>query len=257
VNLNIRLLGAAFLVSLALSASAQPLNPAPFEINRKISLAQVAEKSRVTIDFDLREMAGAKDLLIRVYNTRHAEGSPPVHEWTFKGPIGSYRVSFNDLPIAVYRVFGTPLDVNGKPMPGGERPVYVEYGGPQAWQTHEKAPKAVQDTATEPFQKLDIGSAVEGPSVQLNPPSLVLNRGESQEIVAVLQGVPGNEPLVWKLEGKGHLKVVNNRRAVYTADKGAPIGLNATINVRSRRLQAVNASMSVVVSAIATGDIHR
>jgi hypothetical protein len=237
---------------------AQPLPPAPIMINRFSSLAQIGEKGRVVIDWDVTNIPGAKDCLIRVFNTKDPRGSLPVKQYTFHGPSGSIRITFDDLPIAVYRVFGTPLDKDDKPLPGGERPVFVEYGGPQAWETYEKAPHAVTANATKaPFQNLDYSLPVDGPSITLDPPSLILNRGQSGDVVAMFRGLAIDEPVDWKLDGSGHLKVLTNHRAVFTADKNAKIGMAATIHIQSRRLPSCSSTISVVVTAVASGQIHR
>ena len=246
------------LTSLAPITSAQTLPPAPIMINRMISLTQIGEKGRVTVDWDVRSIPKATDLLIRVFSTKNPRGSLPVKQYTFHGTNGQIRITFNDLPIAVYRVYGTPLDKDGNQLAGGERPVFVEYGGPHAWEAYEKAPNAtVANTSKAPFENLDYSSKVDAAQITLDPPSLILNRGQSGEIVAMFRGLAIDDPVDWKMEGHGHLKVLSNHRAVFTADKGAKVGMNATIHIQSRRLPSISSTMSVVVTAVTSGSIQR
>lgn len=223
----------------------------PFEINRKYTLVQVGEKGRVNMTYDVSPW-GAAGLRIDVYPEHAEPGSQPLRSWTYTGAKGAQRLPFNDMGIGVYRLQGILLDASGKQIAGGDRAVFLEYGGWKAWRAAQAGAKDA------PMKGVDRPDGAENASLLLSPAGLVMNAGQSAEINAQLTGVknPNSVELVWQLEGQGDLQPLSNLRANYRAEKEAPAGKVATIHVFVRNYPALKANLSVVITTVQRGEIE-
>jgi len=243
----------SFLVVLVLFNGAQVGSETlpPFEINRKYTLVQVGEKGRVNMTYDVSAW-GASGLRIDVYPEHASADSKPLRSWTYNGAKGAQRLPFNDMGIGVYRLQGVLLDSTGKQMAGGDRAVFLEYGGWKAWRAAQGGAKDA------PMKGLDRPEGAENAALLLSPAGLVLNAGQAAEINAQLTGVknPNSVELVWQLEGQGELQPLGNTRANYRADKEAPNGKVATIRVWVRNYPALKANLSVVITTVQRGEIE-
>ena len=247
-------------VLLEVAAWCEPvLLPAPpFTLNDKISMCQVNHGGRVVLRYDVRALGGVA-MKLQLFPGKGKDRDKVAREFVFAGPSGTSKLDMKGLPILVYRVLGTPLDAQGQPLAGGEQAVMLCWGGGRAWRAYDN-PTSYQEGSGQPrppFHGLGKVKADNQPSLELDPPGIVLNRGQSQVVEAVLRNVGLQEELEWSMEGDGTFRVINNRRIYYKADKGAKIGKNATIRVACRNRPELSASLTVIVTSVNSGQIER
>jgi hypothetical protein len=235
----------------ATSAWAQPpiLRAAPaFTLNDMVTLCEVNQGGRVVLKYDVRRLGGS-GIKIQLYPGRGENYQTLYKEYCFDGPVGTAKLDLHGVPILVYRVQGIAIDA----------PVYLCWGGGRAWRAYDNPISFDPDRGRKapPFMGATAGKATDQPSIELDPPGLVLNEGQAQQIDAVLHHVRIDEVLDWKMEGDGDFKVINNRSAVYAAPKGAKVGKTAVITVSSREHPELNAALTVIVTGIKSGEIIR
>ncbi|MBI3927757.1 MAG: hypothetical protein HY319_19610, partial [Armatimonadetes bacterium] len=166
-----------------------------FMVNQKIKLAQVGEKGRVFVDYDVSAV-GAQGLKLYLYH--HSESSPRK-EWHFTAPRGRERVSLNDMPVAVYRMVGVAVDAQGDPI---ARPalVHVEYGGWRAWEEFEAAERGGPPPPLSEIAPSEQQRQQEGQTLSISPVSAVLKPHDTVEFETRLQGFPAGEEIGWRVE---------------------------------------------------------
>ena len=245
LSLRFLLLVCVFVLWLACAAIAQFDPPPPFEINRKITLAQVGHKGRITMNWDVSGYH-AEAMRLDVYRERSAQKLELMKSWTVRGARGTERLDFfKQMPIGVYRLHGIPLDAEGQPVPSSARPVYLEYGGLKAWRDYKGTTKDTSERV--PFSQ-GSASSPEQPTLVVEPAGVVVNAGQSVGLTAQLKGFQKEEELVWKLEGQGDLEQVSNTQVVYRCDAESTSGRVATIRVHVKNYPPMQANVSVVVT---------
>lgn len=207
-----------FLLSLLLwlaPAAAQPLTP-PVFLNEKVRLCELAIGQRATLRFDLRPIGG-KRLKVDLYRHDQSRQETPLREWTIDAAAGEQRLSFKDLPRAVYKLVAYACDDNGQALAYSAPVVHVEYGGWRAWEEFQPP----IDTVVEPptaFGEIDVATSIRNRDVQIaiDPPAVVLRPGGQ---IPLRAGFAGMEPerLKWTLVGVGQLKAIDEYHYTYIA----------------------------------------
>ena len=210
------LLCAGLLLCLGLQAQATPRTPSAL-VNGSDHLAQVARKGPVRLSYDVRALgASGVRVLVHRWPLQKAD-DPPVLEWCFQQPVGNPLVRFHSLPIGVYRVRAIALDAQGHEMGRPSYPVYVEYGGPRAWDGMVRD----LDLRAEPPPLAGVGvsyvASEDLPRVELSPATSVLKPGQEVVLRARVYNLPPETRLSWHLDGPGDLKVLEEGQASYTA----------------------------------------
>lgn len=223
-----------------------------------VTLCEVNHGGRVVLKYDVRRLGGS-GIKIQLYPGKGKDYQKLFKEYRFDGPVGTAKLDLHGVPILVYRVQGVAIDGQGQELRGGEAPVYLCWGGGRAWRAFDNPVRYDPESGEKapPFQKATVANATDQPSIEFDPPGLVLNGGQAQQIDAVLHNVRIDEALDWKMEGDGDFKVISNRRAVYAAPKDAKVGKTAVIKVASREHPELNASLTVIVTGIKSGEINR
>ena len=212
--MKIRFLIAALFCLLSGWAAAQPYTPVVY-VNEKLRLVELARSQRATVRYDLAPIGG-EHLTARLYRHDQNLQGEPVREWTFHGASGAERISFDDLPLAVYALVCFCSDENGQALAYAAPVIHVEYGGWRAWEefqppveTVEKEPDAFEDVSVATsVRNRDVG-------IGLDPPAVVIRPGETVEFRPAFRNMEP-EPLKWKLVGDGDL-VVKEGIHTYTA----------------------------------------
>ncbi|MGE0492699.1 MAG: hypothetical protein AB7S38_26035 [Vulcanimicrobiota bacterium] len=188
----------------------------PIMVNQKITLAQVGEKGRVHIQYDVRRIGAAG---LKVYLYRHDDDpkGEPLKTWHFTHPEGRERISLNDLPVSVYFVWGQAVDEAGEPVATPTRMTTVEYGGWRAWEEFQQ-PESANDQAPA-FTEMPVKTNIQGRDVQVivSPAAVLLNPKEKVEFRVFFQGLPETDKVEWKLEGPGNLTKTEGNTIIYEA----------------------------------------
>jgi len=174
-------------------------------VNRKLTIAQIGEKGRVYVDFDVRPVGGTA-IEIRMWRPgQRPEEDVPFRTWKL-GPQGHERLDFNDLPRGIYRLNGVALGPDGQAVAQPSRLVHIEYGGPRAWDTFLPPPNRDLRASGPPFDGASVYYTRELPGLLLTPATLVLNPKQEAEITAELVSpeLEGKE-IEWELVGGGEL----------------------------------------------------
>ena len=245
---------AVLFLSLMAAVWAQPLilPPAPFMLNDMVTICEVNHGGRVVLRYDVRHVGG-QGLKLQLFLGRGKNTEKPVREFVYKGSTGTHKLDLHGVPIAVYRVHGIPLGSNDELLAGGERPVYLCWGGGRAWRAFDKTTLDANG-AKAPFQDAKVDSK-DSPTLEVDPPGVVVNQGEVTPIKAFLRGLPPAEELEWKLEGSGQLKVVDGRNALYQADPKAGLGRNAVIKITCKGHPELRANVTVVVTGVRSSEL--
>lgn len=194
---------------------AQPQTPTVF-LNEKVRLAEIAVGQRAILRFDLRPIGG-QHLKVDLYRHDQNRGETPVREWRIDKAVGQERLSFDELPRAVYLLAAYACDEEGKALAYAAPLVHVEYGGWRAWEEFQP-PEEVATGTPAAFQDLDVATNLRNRDVQiaLDPPAVVLRPGGEIMFRAGFRGIEA-ERLAWTLVGKGKLKAIDEFRYLYTA----------------------------------------
>jgi hypothetical protein len=211
-----------FFLSLALlwamPVGAQPQTPSVY-LNEKLRLCELAVGQRAILRFDLRPIGGQR-LKVELFKHDQKQGEAPIREWIIEAPAGQERLSFKDLPRAVYRLVAYACDENGQALAYSAPLVHVEYGGWRAWEAF-RPPVEVVTTPPPTFDGVDVATNIRNRDVQIaiDPGAVVVRPGGE---VALRAGFSGTEPerLKWTLVGEGKLKAVDEYHYVYTAPDG-------------------------------------
>jgi hypothetical protein len=199
----------------AAPAAAQPRTPTVY-LNEKVRLAELAIGQRATLRFDLRPIGG-QNLKVDLYRFDQKEGEKPVRDWLFHEAQGRERLSFAELPRAVYRLVAYASDENGTALALAAPLVHVEYGGWRAWEAFQPPVETVT-TPPPAFQDVDVAVNIRNRDIQIaiDPPAVVLKPGGE---IALRAGFAGTDPehIKWKLVGGGSLKPVDEYHYIYTA----------------------------------------
>lgn len=208
---------AALMVTLLLltSATAQPQTPTVY-LNEKIRLAQVAVGQRATLRYDLRAIGG-QNLLVKLFHHTQTLEDTPVREWILTKAAGSDRLDFRDLPRGVYTIWAAACDPAGQPLALPAPYVSVEYGGWRGWEAF-KPPVETVTEAPPAFNDVDVATNTTNRDMRIgvDPSAVVVRPGGEVPLKA---GFAGMEPerLIWKLEGPGELKAVDEFHYTYKA----------------------------------------
>jgi hypothetical protein len=205
---------AGFLV-LAGSALAQPQTPAVF-LNEKIRLCELAVGQRATLRFDLRPIGGRR-LKVNLYRHDQNRDEPPIREWTIDAVAGEQRLSFQELPRAVYKLVAYACDENGQALAYAAPVVHVEYGGWRAWEEFQPPIDKVVDPPTS-FAEVDVATSIRNRNIQIaiDPPAVVVRPGGQVDLRAGFAGIEP-ERLKWTLVGDGKLKATDEYHYTYFA----------------------------------------
>jgi len=214
------LLIAGLLLCLGLQALAAPRTPAAL-VNGSDHLAQVGRMGPVRLSYDVRGLgASGVRVLAHRWPFKGPE-DPPALEWRFEQPAGTPLVRFHSLPIGVYRVVAIALDAQGNEVARQSYPVYVEYGGPRAWEGMNRD----LDLRAEPPPLAGVGASYVAsedlPRIELSPATSVLKPGQEVLLRARARNLDQESPLRWHLEGPGRLEVLEDGQAKYTAPGGS------------------------------------
>ncbi len=210
------LLFAGLLLYLGLEAQAAPRTPSAL-VNGSDHLAQVGRMGPVRLSYDVRALgASGVRVLVHRWPLKGAD-DPPALEWCFQQPKGTPLVRFHSLPVGVYRVLAIALDAQGREVGRPSYPVYVEYGGPRAWEGMNRD----LDLRAEPPPLAGVGASYVAsedlPRVELSPATSVLKPGQEVVLRARVRNLPLETPLSWHLDGPGDLEVLEDGQARYTA----------------------------------------
>ncbi len=218
-------------------------------VNRKLTIAQVGEKGRVYVDFDVRPVGGTA-IEIRMWRAgQRPEEDLPFRTWKL-GAQGHERLDFNDLPRGVYRVLGVALGPDGEPVAQPSRLVHVEYGGPRAWDTFLPPPNRDLRTPGPAFEGAAPYDGFALPGLNLSPATLVLNPKEEAELSVELVAPPvPNEEIEWELVGEGDLET-HGYKAKYKAPEEALGNQLIQIRARVRTRPQVKATTAVLVTSM-------
>lgn len=194
---------------------AQPKTPVVY-INRKFRLVELARSQRATLTYDVSSIGG-QHLTVDVYRHDQTLDEEPVKKWIFHGSSGSERLSFKELPLAVYTLIAYASDENGSALAEPAPIIHVEYGGWRAWEafqppveTVEKQPEAFKDVSVATSTRnVDVGIAI-------SPPAVVIKPGGTVEFKPAFRNMEP-EPVTWKLVGDGKLIKGEGDRYIYTA----------------------------------------
>ncbi|MFA5505422.1 MAG: hypothetical protein WC314_19125 [Vulcanimicrobiota bacterium] len=205
---------AGFLLLSAL-VSAQPQTPVVY-LNEKVRLVELARSQRATLRYDLRPIQG-EHLTVKLYHHEQNLSGEPVREWIFHSPASSERISFKDLPLAVYAMVCYASDESGQPLAYASPVIHVEYGGWRAWEKFQPPIETVEGTP-EGFEDLSVATNVSNQDVSIgvDPPAVVIRPGQTVEFRPAFRNME-SEPLEWKLVGDGKLEAKEPELYLYTA----------------------------------------
>ncbi len=227
-------------------AIAQLTTP-PVFLNEKIKLAELAIGQRATLRYDLRPI-GAQNLRVVLFRHDQEITDTPVREWIIRGASGRERLSFKDLPRAVYTMLAFACDESGEAVAERAPIVHVEYGGWRAW---EEFQPPVETVGTPPpsFDELDVTTSIRNVDVAiaLNPQAVVLAPGQEMEFTAGFHNM-GPEHLKWKLVGDGELKEIDNFHYVYKAPDQQIGSKMVRIEIQSLAHPEVTGGASILVT---------
>lgn len=203
----------------------------PIWVNQKITLAQVGEKGRIHITYDVRRI-GAAGLKLYLYRHDDDPEGEPLRSWHFTHDNGRERISLNDLPISVYFVWGQAVDEAGEPVASPTRVTAIEYGGWRAWEQFKK-PEDPNDQAPA-FSDVPVKTSLQGRDVQVvvSPAAVLLNPKETIEFRVFFQGLPEDDKVEWKLEGPGNLTKGEGNNVIYEAPE--------VVGTKMLRLRAIS-----------------
>ena len=199
-----------------LQAAALPRTPSAL-VNGSDHLAQVGEMGPVRLTFDVRAMGAAGvHILVHRWPLKRPD-APPDREWRFQTPVGPQDVKFNHLALGVYRVVAVALDAQGQEIGSQSYPVFVEYGGPRAWDGMQRDP----DLRAGPPPLAGVGFSYVAPEsmprVEVQPVTCVLKPGQEVTFQAQVRNMPGETRVDWELQGPGELQVLPEGKALYRA----------------------------------------
>ena len=199
----------------ATPAPAQPQTPVVY-LNEKVRLCELAVGQRATLRFDLRPIGGQR-LKVQLYRHDQLAGEEPVREWMIESPAGQERLSFKDLPRAVYRLAAFACDEQGQALAYAAPLVHVEYGGWRAWEAFQP-PVEVVVTPPPAFDGVDVATDIRNQDVQiaLDPGAVVVRPGGEVTLRAGFKNI-GPERLTWTLVGDGKLKAIDEYHYLYIA----------------------------------------
>ena len=135
------------------------------------------------------------------------------------------------------------MDATGKPVAAPSIVVHVQYGGWTAWEDYHQ--NRAQGTP-EDLKDLPPSAAVApaSASVQVVPNAVVMNPRDVMQFKVVLKGLPANDPVSWKLDGKGgkgKLKIFGGQHRSVHSTRGhrnqnaPPRGLQRPLSGSQRR----------------------
>lgn len=233
---------------LTLPAMAQPLPNPPFNINRKITLAEANRGGRVELFYDLSQYPGCS-LQVTCYRFLGPGGSPKVAEWTIPGGTGMKRLDFKKMPVSQYLFKGQLRDAQDQPVALDFRPVQLEYGG---WSGRLRVEEATRNAASDPKAPMGVIPKQSEESSEwefkVSPDSLVLQPGGQADVGAYLNSRPIAEEIQWFLQGPGKLVIVENFVAIYYADKQIEGDQRATITAVVSRHPQLRQDVQVLVT---------
>lgn len=208
------------LLGLGTEALAVPRTPSA-RVNGSDHLTQVARMGPVRLTYDVRALgASGVRVLVHRWPMKNNQDAPAL-EFRFQEPRGNPQVRFHSLPIGVYRVVAIALDAQGGDLGRESYPVYVEYGGPRAWDGMRRD----LDLRAEPPPLAGAGAsyvaAEDLPRIELSPATSVLKPGQEVLFHARIRNLDSQTRLSWHLEGPGSLKVLEDGQARYTAPGGS------------------------------------
>jgi hypothetical protein len=212
---QIHILIITLLLVLGTWASAQPRTPTVY-INEKVRLVELARSQRATLRYDLSPIGG-QHLKVKLYrHDQNLEGDP-MREWQFDSPSGRERISFDDLPLAVYAVVAYCSDENGQALAYAAPIIHVEYGGWRAWEEFQPPVETVEGKP-DGFEEVNVATDVRNQDVGIgiSPPASVIRPGETVEFRAGFRNMEA-EPLEWTLVGDGKLEATAEGVYLYTA----------------------------------------
>lgn len=243
-----KLLSAFFLLALTVPALAQPQTPAVY-LNEKVHLCELAVGQRATLRYDLRPIGGER-LKVDLFRFDQKQGEAPVREWVIDKPAGQERISFKDLPRAVYKLVAYACDPDGKPLAYSAPLVHVEYGGWRAWEAYQP-PVEVVTTPPTAFSEVDVATNVRNRDIQIaiDPQAVVVRPGGEVNLRA---GFSGTEPehLKWTLVGEGKLKAIDEFHYTYLAPEDVIGSKLVRVEIQSTaHPDLVGSAMILVTSA--------
>jgi hypothetical protein len=197
------------------SAVAQPRTPTVL-INEKFRLVELAKSQRATLRYDLSSIGG-EHLKVKLYRHDQMLDEKPLKEWLFHGVSGRERISFKELPLAVYTVVAYCCNESGEALAYAAPVIHVEYGGWRAWEefqppveTVEGKPEGFEDVeAATKISNRDIG-------IELIPRAVVIKPGQTATFKPYFREMEA-ERIEWKLVGEGKLKPIEDGQYLYTA----------------------------------------
>ncbi len=245
------------ILTLLVMAAASAQTTPTFLINGKHTVAQVGEKGRIHVDYDVSRL-GAAGFKLYLFHHRDELTGEPKKSWHFPVPQGRERITFNDLPIAVYRLWGEAVDAEGKAVANPSKVVHVEYGGWLAWEEFDQSPNADTIKPAPVFSEMPVKTRLDGQGVQVlvSPAAVVLNPSEQIEFKALFQGLPPTDKVRWEMDGKGDLVVTENNTAVYTAPDQLGSALYR-VKAFSERHPEIFGGASILVTNQSKADFQR
>ncbi len=226
-------------------------------VNQKVSWVEVYEKQRVYIDYDVRRVGGAG---LKIYAFHHQDklDGTPRKEWYLQKPNGHERISFDGLDLAVYRLWAQAVDASGQPVAAPSLVVHVQYGGWVAWDDYHTAK---QENKPENLGEIPVTSAVAPGNARLvvNPQAVVLNPGEVTQFEVILEGLPEEDSVNWKLDGvgdQGELKILPGNKAEYRAPGEFHGTKMLRLEVQSVRYPDVTGGASMLITSMSKDEIQ-
>jgi hypothetical protein len=209
------ILSIVFLLIVGTWAAAQPRTPTVY-VNEKVRLVELARSQRATLRYDLRSIGG-EHIAVKLYRHDQNLDGEPVREWLFHAPNGRERLSFADLPLAVYAMVCYASDENGQAVAYAAPIIHVEYGGWRAWEEFQPPVETV-DGKPEGFEEVTVSTNVRNQDVGVGifPPASVIRPGQTVEFRPAFRNMEA-EPLKWELVGDGKLEATAAGIYVYTA----------------------------------------
>lgn len=204
-----------FLLTAGLAA--QPRTPTVY-VNNKFRLVELAISQRATLRYDLAPIAG-QHLKVKLYRHDQTLDQEPVKEWLFHGQSGRERLSFDELPLAVYTMIAYCSNEEGEPLAHAAPLIHVEYGGWRAWEAF-KPPVEVVKEQPEAFNEVEAATKIANRDVGIgvSPRAVVIKPGQTATFKAVFRNME-SEPVQWELVGEGDLKALGEGQYLYTAPK--------------------------------------
>lgn len=239
-------ISALYLMLLLAAVWAQPRTPTVY-INEKVSLVELARSQRATLRYDLRPIAG-QHLKVKVYHHDQTIDQEPVKEWLFHGQSGRERLSFKDLPLAVYTVVAYCSDEEGKQLAVRAPLIHVEYGGWRAWEKF-KPPIETVETPPDSFEEVKVATNVRNQEIglQVVPRAALVKPGKSAIFKAAFKNME-EEPVSWKLVGEGKLSPLEDGYYLYTAPE-KQIGTKLfRVEIQSSAHPELKAAASILVT---------